>query len=157
MEISTEHKISAFYHMYDLIDDRNTKGGKEIYPPSLFGKWFYFEEKQKNTVNSETYNRLVQVDEDAYYNCYRKIFNPVSVKLWGPIGSVYNPTLIAVCTVGLCTIDDSYYGGVFTDLSRQDFDDIIEKIDVYLNEHLYLNHLDFVNFLISLGAEDNSY
>ena len=158
MEINTDFElvVKDSYDMYNFIEQQR----QNIYPPILMNKWFYSEQKNpKKPFNlwSEQYNRLVQVTENTFYNCYCRLFNPISFRLTATTGKSYEKGLIGVLHVGLCTIDDTYHGVIFKDVPRYLFDELIEKVDMYLNDKVYLNHEHFVEFLIDLGGEDNSW
>lgn len=158
MEINTDLKIVVkdSYDMYTLIKEQR----QNIYPPLLMNKWFHSEQKNPNKpFNSwgEQYNRLVQVTESSFYCCYCRLFNPVCISLKAKTGKPYEKNLIGVLNIGLCTIDDTYHGVIFKQVPRYLFDELIDKVDVYLNDKVYLDHEHFLNFLISLGGEDNSW
>lgn len=155
IEINTEYpEIRHSVDLYDLTKDDSCN---REYPPSLFNKWFFHEEHQNKQDLFENYCTLVQVDEQTYYNLYRRIFNPINIHLYGGIGKFHNKNLIGVMTVYLKSIDDTSYGCMFENIPRDKFEEIFEKIDEYIKSKTYINCFDFVNFLIGLGGTENSW
>lgn len=158
MKINTDNSIEVkdSYDMYNLIEEQR----QNIYPPLLMNKWFYSEQKNpKKPFNlwGEQYNRLVQVTEHTFYSCYCRFLNPVRISLKSETGKPYEKGLIGVLNIGLCTIDDTYHGVVFKNVPRYVFDELIDNVDTYLNDVDYLDHEEFLEFLISLGGENNSW
>lgn len=146
MEISFDYNLADSYDMYKLIDE------KRIYPPLLINKWFYAETKSfanNKSIVREEYIRLVQVDENTFYHCYCKIFNPICISLSALPGKAYNKELIGELKIGLNTIDDSYYGVRFENVSREQVEELIDKVDEYLNSVDYLSKTHFLDFLVN--------
>lgn len=157
IEISYEYNIDNYYDMFELIGEKN-----RIYPPSLFNKWFFFEEKSKKrngkiAFHNEKYTTLVQVDQETFNGCYCRLFNPLQIYLSGGTGKYLDKECIGVMDVMIYTIDDAAYGCRFEDVERVDFEKLFEIIDNWVKTKQYINSNELIRFLESLGGKDNSW
>ena len=132
--------------MYSLIED------DLIYPFDLTDEWKYFL-KQGSKYIVENYLILTMCDKMTYNNCYCRLFNPVEIR----IIKLENCKTFKDTTIGLCTIDDGYYGCNFKNLSSDEFNVIFAKVNDFVLENTFLNSDKFIELLKSLGGEDVSY
>lgn len=133
------------FKMYDLIIREN------IYPFNLTKEWTYFYTK-KRALTLEYYLILALCDENTYNACYCRLFNPIEIYLYNR-----QPNKIEKIKIGLCTIDDSYYGCEFNNLLSEEFDSIFYKVNDFILQNEFLNYEKLIEFLISLGGTDVSY
>lgn len=143
------------YNLYRLIEE------ERIYPYKLLNKWIYnnhYIRKNSKELRDEEYICLKQVDEPSFNSLYNRLYNPIILRIFLPIGQkVYKSNkLIYHFEASLTSIDDASYGVRFEFVDYDKAQELRDKLFDYVESKDIINYKEFIDFGLSLGGIDNS-